>query len=855
MCGVVGLRCEKDRKDLGAVASKLLRMLEYRGYDSTGALIHDSAGNITLKKDVGSPTVVTKKLGIDKLAGKLFCGQVRWATFGNVSKENAQPHEVRCHTHLYGAHNGNITNCDQLKEWLTANGHAVKSDNDGEMLVHTIEHFFAIELKKLKDPLDREKRYAALKAAILEAAKKTIGSFAAVVADPVTELMACIKAGSSLYMGEGSEPGKGGFIIASSDLASVLTMTKILYPIKEGEFALYNDRKADFYDLKTGAAVWKEKIRSHLKVEETELKKPFRFFMEQEIFSETGTSGKVIEYFANKSPAIGLAREAAAKRPVLVKGLKCTAAALASITEPAKFLAEASRFMRSKGMAEAGVFIKTRKPVADKLPPGSSLSDLLDELPAESAEDKAAVKFLDSLFMLDEIEDVNAHVGEFARALAACRASGASAYFVACGTSYNAAKCASVFFNNIAGAHIAAYLPGDFRSQCLRSLRDGDVIIGISQSGETKDLIDVFNQAKATGRQVARINIVNNVNSTLALEKSDICIPLHCGPEIAVPATKSFINQLLVLYILAVRLAERLAANKAAAVPEAELAKYRDNMYRIPGLIEAALKNAGKEAGHLSQSLYLEPSMHILATGMQGIAREGALKVREVVLNHTEGFEAPEFKHGPNTILGVNTIFGMEGVGGLVNEFSDSIKFAIAEQTGKHFPAESLYNIFHAVSNYAFFDIPPKDLSKDELEIFRGVFKKHNFFESMYTNYPLIFVTGPNARDVNLTISQINTHKIRGANIYVIAEENKLLRDAASKSVPSMYSKTYKWGYLALPKTGDDLLAFFTSSVVLQLLALDMSVRKMEFLDRLEIKDHGVHPDSPKNVSKSITVD
>ena len=59
MCGVIGLRCQKDRKDLGEVSSKLLRMLEYRGYDSTGAIIQDSNGNITLRKDVGAPHVVT----------------------------------------------------------------------------------------------------------------------------------------------------------------------------------------------------------------------------------------------------------------------------------------------------------------------------------------------------------------------------------------------------------------------------------------------------------------------------------------------------------------------------------------------------------------------------------------------------------------------------------------------------------------------------------------------------------------------------------------------------------------------------------------------------------------------------
>ncbi|HAH07829.1 MAG TPA: glutamine--fructose-6-phosphate aminotransferase, partial [Elusimicrobia bacterium] len=108
---MIGLRCARDRADLGEVAARLLRMLEYRGYDSTGAILQSEAGDIVLRKDVGSPTVVTKKLGIHKLPGKIFCGQVRWATFGSVTRENAQPHDVRCKTHLYGAHNGNITNC------------------------------------------------------------------------------------------------------------------------------------------------------------------------------------------------------------------------------------------------------------------------------------------------------------------------------------------------------------------------------------------------------------------------------------------------------------------------------------------------------------------------------------------------------------------------------------------------------------------------------------------------------------------------------------------------------------------------------------------------------------------------
>jgi hypothetical protein len=124
----------------------------------------------------------------------------------------------------------------------------------------------------------------------------------------------------------------------------------------------------------------------------------------------------------------------------------------------------------------------------------------------------------------------------------------------------------------------------------------------------------------------------------------------------------------------------------------------------------------------------------------------------------------------------------------------------------------------------------------------------------MFRNYPLIYITGPDERDVNLTISQINTHKIRGANTYVIAEYNEKLFQDVSKD-PFDGKKYYHWMYIPLPKTDDTLMVCFSSSLVLQRLALKMSIRKMEYLDKLKIQDHGVHPDVPKNVSKSITVD
>ncbi len=838
MCGVIGLRCEKDRKDLGAVSSKLLCMLEYRGYDSSGAVIQNSKGEIVLKKDVGAPSVVTKTLGITKLEGKIFCGQVRWATFGMVTKENAQPHQVKCKTHIYGAHNGNITNCDQLKTWLTSEGHNVISDNDGEMLVHTVEHFFAIELSKLNDQ-SVEARWGALKNAMLSAFKKIKGSFAAVIVDPVTETMACVKAGSSLYMGQGKDPVNGSFIIASSDLASVLSQTKILIPINEDEFAIFTNDNFKLYSVKDGSILDKKPIRSKLKIEETGLTEPYKYFMEQEIYSQPDAVRKLISiYMEGVSSGV---------EPLLEKNIIDGINELSSNTDWDDFASKCNTLFGSKEFVRLAEVSKTIK-LGDTKTFESSISSFLEEvllIPGPSKNEKL-LKLVDKIFVAEEATDARDRAHKFIELLYNAKKTGKAIYCVACGTSFNAAKTGAVFFDKVAGIHLEAMLPGDFRSQAMNAINDGDLIIGISQSGETKDLVDILNQIKDSGVKTSNVIIVNNVNSTLALEKSDVYIPLFCGAEVAVPATKSFTNQMALLYILAIMTGDKIGKDT----------KYhKDNLNSLPGLLEQALKTSRKDIDAVADDLYLEPSIHILATGMFGIAREGALKVREVVLNHTEGYEATEFKHGPNTILGVNTVFGIDSVRALLKKFSDALVFTIEKDAGDKLSGKSITKIYKDVANYAFADVKPVGLSDIEKKIFEDIFKNHDFFDSLYTNYPLVFVTGPVERDVNLTISQINTHKIRGANIYVIAEEDKLLNDAVTKVSNVKEGIEYRHGYIRLPKTGDMIIPFFTSAVVLQMVALSMSVKKSAFLDKLEIHDHGVHPDSPKNVSKSITVD
>src|ERR1044071_8165807 len=245
MCGVIGYIASTHREDLGLIAAELLKTLEYRGYDSTGAAVQGDDESIVLRKGVGAPSVMVEKLGITALAGSILCGQVRWATFGSVDDLNAQPHEVRCKTHIYGAHNGNVTNCDDLKAWLTAEGHDVVSDNDGEMLVHTVEHEFAAALRD-----ESGDRCAAMSRAIVKAGARLKGSYAAVVVDPVSRTVWAIKQGSSLYFGLGDD-----FAIASSDLSSVLKLTQQLVPMSEGEFAEYTETSHALYRVRDGAPV------------------------------------------------------------------------------------------------------------------------------------------------------------------------------------------------------------------------------------------------------------------------------------------------------------------------------------------------------------------------------------------------------------------------------------------------------------------------------------------------------------------------------------------------------------------------------------------------------------------------
>ena len=847
MCGVVSIVYAGDIVNLGNEASNLLKKLEYRGYDSTGAAFIKKDGSVILRKKVGAPSKVVEQLELAKYSGFKFIGQVRWATYGAVTDVNAQPHEVNCLLHMVGAHNGNVSNTDKLKVFLSENGHDVLSDNDGEMVVHLVEHFY-YALTAKKAPKTTDDKIAVMIKAIRKAQKMIEGSYAACVTLPEIPGVFAIKAGSSLYAGKGSD-ASGNFIVVSSDLTSILSKTRFLIPMSEGEGIYFDSENYKLFSLKEDKE-WVPKLsRSRLNIADIQLQPKYHFFMEQEIYSSPKNIENLMLYYFNSKEEKELysvfEENCDTAREILYSLL-----ALYDLYDKSELSTEFEKIRA----------LPTFRAICDKtlaFAPSprhfsfrSEEKTLLEELYSADGAFFKELWLIDSMLIWKKKRMIINFRDKLVAALKATKKNGGRIFLIASGTSYHASLTGAYFFNNMTDISLITSNPGAFRSCYINSISEKDIVIGVSQSGETKDLVDIFNEIRKTSEKTTLITIVNNENSTLPQEKSDFYLPIMCGSEIAVAATKSFISQIALFYIL-------------AALVKNNEDKVMNNLSKIKYFMDFTLKNIDVPVADVAYKLFMKPSIHILGTSLTGVAKEGALKIREVVLNHTEGYDAAEFKHGPNTILGKNTIYSltdMEKLLGNMIEMSEKMfsKGFFSEKEGN---SEIIRNVINMTKNLKFRrmneDFVEKSFASPEeralTKQIADLFNESVDIEEFFSNYPLVFVCPPDERDKRITISQIHTHKIRGADIVLIAEDDEDLKNAAL-GVPAN-AQNYWSKFIELPRTGDKNIFVFEAAVVLQLLALKMSVAKMKYLNRSQIQNHGVHPDVPKNVSKSITVD
>lgn len=495
MCGIFGIVTEKEQ-NLGPILIDAARRLTYRGYDSVGAATI-SGEKIDLRKDAGRVDDVAKKYNFSEMTGQRGITQLRWATFGEPSLVNSQPH-LDSDGDIVGAHNGNVVNNVELREQFMAEGLTVRSQNDGESCVHAVERYINQGMDFIE--------------AIRLAYGDLQGDYAFVIGRINDDKLYAIKKGSGLVVGIGE-----GFTCVSSDLPSLLPLTREVVRLNDGEIV----------------TLWADRVELHSVVD-----------------------GSIIQ---------------------------CS---VETITE---------------------MMAAVQK--------GSFAHFMLKEIHEQPQVAREVLHLLKSSTAVPTILDKVRTARQV--------------YFIGCGTSYHACLAGAVYFAQQAKKAVIPVLAPQFVPQYSSAVGPEDVGIFVSQSGETKDVLNALQKAQAAG--MTCFSLANVIGSTLTRITS-AWLPLGCGYEISVPATKTFTNQVITFLYLAT-----LLGGQDVKALEA-----------LPELMEQTITMTDPQVKALVSGINTWDNLYCLGYGATyPMALEGALKLKEITYAHCEGMLSTEFKHGP----------------------------------------------------------------------------------------------------------------------------------------------------------------------------------------------------------------
>lgn len=217
-----------------------------------------------------------------------------------------------------------------------------------------------------------------------------------------------------------------------------------------------------------------------------------------------------------------------------------------------------------------------------------------------------------------------------------------SVKIAACGTSWHAGLAGKYMIESIARVPVEVDYASEFRYRDP-VLSENDLIIVISQSGETADTIAAMREAKQAG---CKILAICNVQGSMITREADGTILTHAGPEIGVASTKAFTAQMVALYLFALHLGDL-----RGAIDESQAKKLAQDLAELPLKIEQLLNDADS-IEELSKEFFRVQDFLYLGRGINfPVALEGALKLKEISYIHAEGYPAGEMKHGPNALI------------------------------------------------------------------------------------------------------------------------------------------------------------------------------------------------------------
>ncbi|KPK16860.1 MAG: glutamine amidotransferase [Myxococcales bacterium SG8_38] len=214
---------------------------------------------------------------------------------------------------------------------------------------------------------------------------------------------------------------------------------------------------------------------------------------------------------------------------------------------------------------------------------------------------------------------------------------------LACGTSHHATLAGRYWLEDLAKVPAITELASEFRGRDA-IVGEGDLVIAVSQSGET---IDTLMAAKAAKERGAKLLAIANVNGSAIPRMADASFYTHAGPEIGVASTKCFTAQLANLLMFSIWLGKRRGTLDAAQARELV-----EGLARVPNLIEERLKPSLDAISEMVREFSDARDVLFLGRGLSyPMALEGALKLKEISYVHAEGYAAGEMKHGPIALL------------------------------------------------------------------------------------------------------------------------------------------------------------------------------------------------------------
>ena len=216
-------------------------------------------------------------------------------------------------------------------------------------------------------------------------------------------------------------------------------------------------------------------------------------------------------------------------------------------------------------------------------------------------------------------------------------------FIVACGTAMHAGMVGKYAIEKLARVPVVVDIASEFRYRAPL-VSEGDLVIIISQSGETADSLEALRVSKALGAKV--MGVVNAKGSSIARE-SDMLVYTHAGPEIAVASTKAYMVQIAVMYLLSFKLA--FAKGK---IDEAECKRLTAELVAMPERIADIIKSVDEISHEAAKGLLEAESLLYIGRGFDyALSMEGSLKLKEISYIHSECYAAGELKHGTISLI------------------------------------------------------------------------------------------------------------------------------------------------------------------------------------------------------------